>query len=114
MPSFDGEGALRLTKVQIICKEARPEVFRNAMTGCGMQKGKPEYCRGIPVEATPLLRMRADTVVSRAPVRSVIETDQKALYTGHVGGGRIFVCEVENAVRVRTGEKGHDALQDAE
>ena len=126
MPSFS-DGAPKLTKVEIICKEARLETLKNAMTaigitgmtvshvmGCGMQKGKPEYYRGIPVEATLLPKVQVDIVVSKVPVRSVIETAKKVLYTGHIGDGKIFVYDVENVVKVRTGEEGYDALQDVE
>ena len=117
----------KLTKVEIICKESRLEALKNAMTaigitgmtvshvmGCGAQKGKPEYYRGIPVEATLLPKVQVDIVVSKVPVRSVIDTAKKVLYTGHIGDGKIFVYDVENAIKVRTGEEGYDALQDVE
>ncbi|MEE0410390.1 MAG: P-II family nitrogen regulator, partial [Clostridia bacterium] len=48
------------------------------------------------------------------PVDKVIETAKKVLYTGHIGDGKIFVYDVENVVKVRTGEEGYDALQDVE
>ena len=80
--------------------------------GCGIQKGKMEYYRGIPVEANLLPKVQVDIVVSKVPVRSVIETAKKALYTGHIGDGKIFVYDVENVVKVRTGEEGYAALQD--
>ena len=60
------------------------------------------------------LRKQIDIVVSKVPVRSVIETAKKVLYTGHIGDGKIFVYDVENVVKVRTGEEGFDALQDVE
>lgn len=82
--------------------------------GCGVQKGKPEYYRGIPVETNLLPKIQVDIVVSKIPVRSVIETAKKVLYTGHIGDGKIFVYDVENVVKVRTGEEGYDALQDVE
>ena len=122
------EGSVpKLTKVEIICKEARLEALKNAMMGigitgmtvshvlgCGAQKGKPEYYRGVPVEASLLPKVQVDIVVSKVPVRDVIETAKKVLYTGHIGDGKIFVYDVENAVKVRTGEEGYDALQDVE
>ena len=80
--------------------------------GCGAQKGKPEYYRGIPVEATLLPKVQVDIVVSKVPVRSVIDTAKKVLYTGHIGDGKIFVSDIENVIKVRTGEEGYDALQD--
>ncbi len=76
--------------------------------------GKPEYYRGVQVEANLLPKVQIDIVVSKVPVRSVIETAKKVLYTGHIGDGKIFVYDVENVVKVRTGEEGFDALQDVE
>ena len=121
------EGAVKFTKVEIICKESRLEALKKAMTdlgitgmtvshvlGCGQQKGKPEFYRGVQVEATLLPKVQVDIVVSKVPVRSVIETAKKVLYTGHIGDGKIFVYDVENVVKVRTGEEGYDALQDVE
>lgn len=125
-PTFD-DGTPKLTKVEIICKESRFEALKAAMmdigiTGmtvshvleCGAQKGKPEYYRGVQVEANLLPKIQVDIVVSKVPVRSVIETAKKVLYTGHIGDGKIFVYDVENVVKVRTGEEGYDALQDIE
>ena len=82
--------------------------------GYGIQKGKPEYYRGAPVEANLLPKIQVDIVVSKVPARAVIETAKKVLYTGHIGDGKIFVYDVENVVKVRTGEEGYDALQDVE
>lgn len=126
MPSFDGDSP-KFTKVEIICKESKFETLKAAMMnigitgmtvshvlGCGIQKGKPEYYRGIPVEASLLPKVQIDIVVSKVPVRSVIETAKKVLYTGHIGDGKIFVYDVENVVKIRTGEEGYDALQDVE
>lgn len=129
VPSFEpaAEGMPKLTKVEIICSEARFEALKHAMMqigitgmtvshvlGCGAQKGKPEYYRGVQVEATLLPKVQVNIVVSKVPVRTVIETAKKVLYTGHIGDGKIFVYDVENAVKVRTGEEGYDALQDVE
>ena len=126
VPTFD-EGTPKFTKVEIICKESRFEALKTAMMelgitgmtvshvlGCGVQKGKPEYYRGVQVEANLLPKVQIDIVVSNVPVRSVIETAKKVLYTGHIGDGKIFVYDVENVVKVRTGEEGFDALQDVE
>ena len=82
--------------------------------GCGAQKDKPEYYSGVLVEANLLPKVQIDIVVSKIPVRQVIETAKKVLYTGHIGDGKIFVYDVENVVKVRTGEEGYDALQDVE
>ena len=126
VPSFE-EGTTKFTKIEIICKESRFEALKTAMMelgitgmtvshvlGCGIQKGKPEYYRGVQVEANLLPKVQIDIVVSKVPVRSVIETAKKVLYTGHIGDGKIFVYDVENVVKVRTGEEGFDALQDVE
>ena len=120
-------GASKFTKIEIICRENRLEALKNAMAelgitgmtvshvlGYGQQKGKPEYYRGAIVETTLLPKIQVDIVVSKVPVRSVIETAKKVLYTGHIGDGKIFVYDVENVVKVRTGEEGYDALQDVE
>ena len=127
VPAFDEGTGPKLTKIEIICKEARLEPLKEAMMsfgitgmtvshvmGCGAQKGKPEYYRGVAVEASLLPKIQVDIVVSKVPVRSVIETAKKVLYTGHIGDGKIFVYDVENVVKVRTGEEGYDALQDVE
>lgn len=116
-----------ISKVQIICKESRFEALKAALMnvgitgmtvthvlGCGQQKGKPEFYRGIPVEANLLPKVQVDIVVSAVPVEKVVEAAKKALYTGHIGDGKIFVTRVENAIKVRTGEEGYDALQDVE
>jgi Amt family ammonium transporter len=79
--------------------------------GCGVQKGASEYYRGVPVEINLLPKIKVEIVVSKVPVRAVIEAAKKALYTGHIGDGKIFVYNVENVVKVRTGEEGYDALQ---
>lgn len=126
VPSFD-ETSPKFTKVEIICKESKFEALKKALMdlgitgmtmshvlGCGAQKGKPEYYRGVEVEASLLPKIQLDIVVSKVPVRSVIETAKKVLYTGHIGDGKIFVYDVENVVKVRTGEEGYDALQDVE
>lgn len=126
VPSFE-EGTPKFTKIEIVCKESRFEVLKSAMMklgitgmtvshvlGCGVQKGKPEYYRGVQVEANLLPKVQIEMVVSAVPVRKVIETAKKVLYTGHIGDGKIFVYDVENVVKVRTGEEGFDALQDVE
>ena len=127
MPTFEEGTGPKFTKIEIICKESRLESLKNAMIGigitgmtvshvlgCGIQKGKPEYYRGVQVEASLLPKVQVDIVVSKVPVRAVIETAKKVLYTGHIGDGKIFVYDVENVVKVRTGEEGYDALQDVE
>lgn len=126
VPAFE-DGIPKFTKVEIVCKESRLEPLKAAMMdlgitgmtvshvlGCGVQKGKPEYYRGVQIEANLLPKIQVEIVVSKVPVRSVIETAKKVLYTGHIGDGKIFVYDVENVVKIRTGEEGFDALQDVE
>ncbi len=127
MPAFEEGSSPKFTKVEIICQEARLEALKNAMVsigitgmtvshvlGCGVQKCKPEYYRGVEVEPSLLPKVQVDIVVCAVPVQKVIEIAKKVLYTGHIGDGKIFVYDVENVVKVRTGEEGYDALQDVE
>ncbi len=127
MPTFNEEKTDKFTKIEIICKERMLESLKNSLIdigitgmtvshvmGCGIQKGKPEYYRGVEVEPSLMPKIQVDIVVAKVPVRQVIETAKKVLYTGHIGDGKIFVYDVENVVKVRTGEEGYDALQDVE
>ena len=122
------EGApATMHKVVIITRQSRFEALKNAMTaigvtgmtltnvaGCGQQKGAAEYYRGVPVDVMLLPKIKLEIVVSAIPVEKVVETARKALYTGHIGDGKIFVYDVADVVKVRTGERGFDALQDEE
>ena len=119
---------VKLSKVVMIFNQAGFTALKDALTdlgvtgmtitqvmGCGTQKGHVNYYRGIKVEEAALLpKMKLEVVVSKVPVEDVIETARKALYTGNIGDGKIFVYEVENVVKVRTGEQGDDALQGEE
>jgi ammonium transporter, Amt family len=82
--------------------------------GHGMQKGHTEYYRGAPVTMKLLPKVQIDIVVCKIPPQTVIDTVKKELYTGKVGDGKIFVTDIENVIKVRTGEQGYDALQDNE
>jgi Amt family ammonium transporter len=117
----------KLTKVEIITKQSKFEVLKAAMNaievtgmtvtnvlGCGIQKGSTEYYRGIPLEMNLLPKVQVEIVVSKVPVDLVVETARKALYSGNIGDGKIFVYDVENVIKVRTGETGYDALQGEE
>ena len=125
-PAFPADGH-KFTKVEIVFKEERLFALKAAMSelgitgmtvshvlGYGIQKGRPEYYRGVEVETDLRPKVQVDIVVSAIPVRDVIETAKKVLYTGHIGDGKIFVYDVENVVKIRTGEEGYDALQDVE
>ena len=114
-------------KVSIIAKLSRYDHLKKAMNdlgvtgmtvtqvmGCGVQKGAGEMYRGVEVDATLLPKVKVEVVVSKIPVESVIEAAKKALYTGHIGDGKIFVYNVDKVVKVRTGEEDFAALQDVE
>ncbi|MCI6174745.1 MAG: P-II family nitrogen regulator [Clostridiales bacterium] len=114
-------------KVSIICrlskfdslKKALNELGVSGMTmtqvmGCGIQKGTTERYRGAVVDSTLLPKVKIEVIVGQIPVDKVIETAKKALYTGHIGDGKIFVYNVHKVVKVRTGEEGIDALRDVE
>ena len=114
----------KITKVEILMKQERFEKLKKAMNdigvtgmtvtqvlGCGAQKGAPEYYRGVQMEMQLLPKVQVEMVISKVPVMDVINAARKVLYTGHIGDGKIFVYDVENVVKVRTGETGYDALQ---
>ncbi len=114
-------------KVVVIAKLARYEQLKKAMNdlgvtgmtvtqvmGCGVQKGAGEMYRGVEMDATLLPKVKVEVVVSKIPVESVVEAAKKALYTGHIGDGKIFVYNVDKVVKVRTGEEDYAALQDVE
>jgi len=120
-------GATKFTKVEIITKQSKFEALKTAMNeigitgmtvtqvlGYGIQKGKPEFYRGVETETNLLPKVQVEIVVSKVPVRTVVDAAKKVLYTGHIGDGKIFVYDVENVIKVRTGEEGYDALQDVE
>ena len=115
----------RISKVVILLRQSRFDALKEALSsigvtgltvtqvlGCGVQKGQSEFYRGVPMDVTLLPKVKVEVVVSRVPVRSVIDVTKQVLYTGHIGDGKIFVYNVENVVKVRTGEEGVAALQD--
>ena len=129
MPTVDNikPGDKTITKIEIVCKERSFESLKNELMnigitgmtvshvmGCGVQKGAPEYYRGIKIEPTLLPKIQVDIVVANVPASLVIETARKVLYTGHIGDGKIFVYNCLDVVKVRTGETGAKALMDVE
>ncbi len=80
--------------------------------GCGVQHGQTQKYRGVPMDMTLLPKIKVDIVVSEVPVDLVVTAAKEVLYTGHIGDGKIFVYDVQNVVKVRTGEEGYEALQD--
>ena len=117
----------KLSEVIIITRQNKFDALKKALNavgitgmtvsnvmGCGYQKGESEFYRGAPVDIHLLPKIKVEVFVSKVPVAHVIEAARKALYTGHIGDGKIFVLGVEDVVKVRTGESGYDALQDKE
>ncbi len=124
MPDID---SYNMHKVVIVTKLSCYEKIKNAMNalgvtgmtvtqvmGCGIQKGAGEMYRGVEMDVTLLPKVKIEVVVSKIPVEAVIEAAKKALYTGHIGDGKIFVYGVEKVVKIRTGEEDFAALQDVE
>ena len=122
--SSAGENS-KLTKLSITCKPEKLESLKNALNaidvrgititnvmGYGTQKGQKSYYRGVERDDVQLLpKVKAEVVVSKVPVETVVNAAKAALYTGNIGDGKIFIFDVENVVKIRTGEVGYDALQ---
>ena len=118
-------GDHKLTKIVIVTRQSRFEALKDALASigvsgmtatnvidCGTQHGAAEYYRRAQVDTTLLPKIKMEVVVSKVPVETVVDTVKKTLYTGHIGDGKIFVYDVENVIKVRTGAQGFDALQD--
>ena len=123
VPSTGADGH-KLSKVVVICRQSRLEVLRDALEeigvagltvtnvlGCGVEKGATEYYRGVAVSTSLRPKTKVEMVVSKVPVEQVVDTCRKVLYTGHIGDGKIFIYDVQNVIKVRTGAVGYDALQ---
>ena len=121
------DSGIKFTKVDIVVNPQRLEALKVAMNaigitgmtvtnvmGYGMQKGNLVHYRGVEVDVTFRAKVKLEIVVCKVPVDTVIQTAKKVLYTGNIGDGKIFVYDVENVVKVRTGEEGYEALQDVE
>lgn len=115
----------KMTKVTIITNQTRFSALQDALEsigvtgltithvfGYGMQKGHDAYFRGVPIETRLLPKVKIDVVICKIPTETLIETARKALYTGNIGDGKIFIYDVEDVVKISTGERGYDALQD--
>ncbi|MCD8157236.1 MAG: ammonium transporter [Clostridiales bacterium] len=124
-PSVATASDVSITKITIFAKQSRFDALNEALSqigitgvtvtnvlGCGAQRGRASTYRGVPMEMNLLPKIQVDIVVSKVSPRLVIETAKKALYTGHAGDGKIFVYNVENAIKISTGAEGYDALQD--
>ena len=126
-PAERTKSEAKLTNVTVICNQSRFEELKSAMNGigvtgmtvtqvlgCGIQKGKTEYYRGVPMTMNLLPKVQVEIVVSKVPVAQVVDTAKQVLHTGGIGDGKIFVYDVEDVVKVSTGEHGYDALQGEE
>ena len=124
-PSIATGSDVSITKITIYAKQSRFDALNEAMAaigingmtvtnvlGCGAQHGRTSKYRGVTMDMNLLPKIQVDIVVSKVSPRTVIEVAKKALYTGHIGDGKIFVYNVENAIRISTGAEGYDALQD--
>ncbi len=121
-----GDG-VKLTKIEMYCNPSHFDSLKGELEkigitgmtvtnimGCGAQRGATGTYRGVKMQMTLLPKIRVDVVVAKIPVETVVSAAKRALYTGHIGDGKIFVYDVEDAVKVRTGATGYDALQDEE
>ena len=117
-------GKKRYTLVRILCDEDRFGTLRDTMAsigvtgmtvsnvmGCGTQKGKAGQYRGIEMSMHLIPKLQVDIVVSKVDPGLVVSAANAALHTGSIGDGKIFIYDVEDVVRIRTGESGYDALQ---
>jgi len=117
-------GERKYTKISILCSEDRFGTLRDTMAaigvtgmtvtsvmGCGTQKGKTGQYRGVEMSMNLLPKIQVDIVVSTVDPELVVAAAREALYTGHVGDGKIFIYTVDDVVRIRTGESGMAALQ---
>ena len=117
-------GKKRYTLVRILCNEERFGTLRDTMEaigvtgmtvtsvmGCGTQKGKSGQYRGVEMSMHLTPKVQVDIVVSKVDPQLVVAAANAALHTGSLGDGKIFVYDVEDVVRIRTGESGYDALQ---
>lgn len=117
----------KMTKIEIITRSEKFEELKEELSkigitgmtvsnvlGCGTQKGRKEYYRGVSVDINLLHKVKIEIVVCEVPVDTVVDTATKVLRTGKIGDGKIFIYDVANVIRVRTGEQGWDALQDHE
>ena len=120
-----GTDVHKLTKVVIITRRNKLDDFMQAMNeigvtgvtitnvlGCGVQKGATAYYRGVEMDMSLLPKVKIEIVVSLVPVEKVVEAAKAVLHTGQIGDGKVFVYDIENVVKIRTGEEGYLALQD--
>ena len=118
--------APKMTKIAVVFNQEKLHHFIHAMErigitgvtvtnvmGCGIQKSN-SYYRGAKMSATLHPKIKAEIVVCKVPVDTVVKTAREVLYTGQVGDGKIFIYPVEKVIKVRTGSVNYDALQSEE
>ncbi|MBQ9807360.1 MAG: adenylate cyclase, partial [Ruminococcus sp.] len=121
------DGRAKLTNIVVIFKQQKLQQFIEAMEaidvkgitvtnviGCGMQSGQTHYYRGTTVEMNLLPKVKAEIAVCAVPVEKVVNAAKAALYTGNYGDGKMFIYDIENVIKIRTGEEGYNALHDSE
>jgi len=80
------------------------------VVGCGLQKGRTEVYRGTEYSINLLPKIKIEIVIKDHRVEDVVDIISKTAQTGAIGDGKIFIYPVENAIRIRTGESGDEAL----
>ena len=116
---------MKITKIEIITRSSKLDDLMRALNeigvlgmtvsqvfGCGLQRGHQEVYRGKKYDVNLVPKIKVETIVCEIPVDKVLETAQKVLRTGNYGDGKIFVTELTDAVRIRTGQHGPDAIID--
>ncbi|SFT79374.1 nitrogen regulatory protein P-II family [Selenomonas sp. GACV-9] len=116
---------MKITKIEIITRSSKLDELMQALNeigvlgmtvsqvfGCGLQKGHEEVYRGKKYDINLVPKIKIETVICEVPVEKVLDTAQKVLRTGSFGDGKIFVTELSDAVRIRTGQRGADAIKD--
>ena len=121
------DGRPKMTNIVVVFKQQKLQQFIEAMEaidvkgitvtnvmGCGMQNGQRNYYRGTTVEMNLLPKVKAEIAVCAVPVDKVVSAAKAALYTGNYGDGKMFIYDIENVIKIRTGEEGYNALHDSE
>ncbi|WP_294153505.1 P-II family nitrogen regulator [uncultured Clostridium sp.] len=112
-----------ISKIEIITRKSKFDELKTALNeigvmgmtvtqvlGCGTQKGDIQYYRGVPMELKLLPKIKIEIIVCEVPVQKVINVATKILRTGEIGDGKIFVYDVKDVVKIRTGATGKEAL----
>jgi len=101
----------RLNDVKQALYEA--EVYKVSVTnalGCGQQKGYSESYRGVEIEVNLLKKVRLEIAINEDFVKRTVEAIIQGARTGRIGDGKIFILDLPQCIRIRTGETGHEAI----